>query len=63
MPAKLLMLVDKYGDNAEDMEKAGIEYASQQVRDLLESGVDGIHLYTMNKPQQVTEILKNVGKA
>ncbi|WP_027351959.1 methylenetetrahydrofolate reductase [NAD(P)H] [Desulfotomaculum nigrificans] len=63
MPAKLLMLVDKFGDNNEDMEKAGLEYASEQVRDLLESGVEGIHLYTMNKPQQITQILKNVGLA
>lgn len=62
MPAKLLIMVDKYGDNNEDMEKAGIEYASEQVQDLLENGVDGIHLYTMNKPQQITEILKNVGR-
>lgn len=63
MPAKLLILVDKYGDNPEDMEKAGIEYASQQVQDLLDNGVDGIHLYTMNKCQQITQILKNVGRA
>lgn len=63
MPAKLLMLVDKYGENPEDMEKAGIEYASEQVQDLLANDIAGIHLYTMNKPQQITEILKNVGKA
>ncbi|AEG59830.1 methylenetetrahydrofolate reductase [NAD(P)H] [Desulforamulus ruminis] len=63
MPAKLLMLVDQYGDNQEDMEKAGIEYASRQVEDLLRNGAEGIHLYTMNKPQQITEIVKNVGLA
>jgi len=63
MPAKLLMVVDKYGDNNEDMEKAGIEYASRQVQDLLDNGVEGVHLYTMNKPQQITEILRNVGIA
>lgn len=63
MPAKLLMMVDKFGDNNEDMEKAGIEYASRQVQDLLDNGVEGIHLYTMNKPQQITQILQNVGRA
>ena len=63
MPAKLLMMVEKYGENAEDMEKAGLEYASEQVQDLLNNGIEGIHLYTMNKPKQITEILKNVGKA
>lgn len=63
MPAKLLMMVDKYGDNNEDMEKAGIEFASRQVQDLMDNGVEGVHLYTMNKPRQITEILRNVGKA
>lgn len=61
IPAPLLKLVDKYENDADGMEKAGIEYASTQVEDLLASGVSGIHLYTMNKPRQITEIVKNVG--
>ena len=32
MPAKLVLLLDKYG-NSSDMEKAGIEYASEQIQD------------------------------
>lgn len=63
MPAKLLLIVEKYGDNAADMEKAGIEYASRQVADLLANQVEGIHLYTMNKSRQVRQILTNVGLA
>lgn len=61
IPAKLVLLMDKYGDNAEDMRKAGIEYASIQIRDLVDNGVDGIHLLTMNRPKSSKEILKNVG--
>jgi len=61
IPAKLLKLVDKYENEPLDMEKAGIEYASQQVADLIENGVLGIHLYTMNKTKQISEIVKNVG--
>lgn len=61
MPAKMLILVDKYDNNPEDMEKAGIEYASQQVSDLLQNDVPGVHLYTMNKPDQITTIVKNTG--
>ncbi len=61
IPAKLLKLVDKYENNPNDMEKAGIEYASEQVADLITSKVPGIHLYTMNKAGQISEIVENVG--
>jgi methylenetetrahydrofolate reductase (NADPH) len=61
IPAKLLILVDKYDNDPEGMAKAGIEYASNQVEDLLASKVPGIHLYTMNKAREITEIVKNVG--
>jgi methylenetetrahydrofolate reductase (NADPH) len=61
IPAPLLKLVDKYENDPEGMGKAGIEYASRQVQDLLESGIPGIHLYTMNKYRQIAEIVNNVG--
>jgi len=61
MPGKLLQLVDKYEHAPEDMEKAGIEYASQQIDDLIKNKVPGVHLYTMNKWIQITEIVQNVG--
>ncbi len=59
--SELLKLLDKYGDLPEEMEKAGIEYASRQVEDLLTNGVPGIHMYTMNKSRQIKEIAKNAG--
>ncbi|NLL05680.1 MAG: methylenetetrahydrofolate reductase [NAD(P)H] [Clostridiaceae bacterium] len=61
IPAKLVLMMDKYCNNAEDMRKAGIEYASKQIRDLIDNGVDGIHLLTMNRPKSSKEILENVG--
>ena len=61
MPAKLVLLLDKYG-NSSDMEKAGIEYASEQIQDLLASGVDGVHINTMNRVGATREILHNIGK-
>ncbi|ABN51340.1 MAG TPA: methylenetetrahydrofolate reductase [NAD(P)H] [Hungateiclostridium thermocellum] len=61
IPAKLVIMMDKYGDNDEDMRKAGIEYASNQIRDLIDNGVDGIHLLTMNRPKSTREILTNIG--
>lgn len=38
------------------MRKAGIDYAVRQILDLKERGVDGIHIYSMNKLKTTTEI-------
>lgn len=56
IPARLVLMMDKYQNDPEDMRKAGIEYASRQIRELVEEGVDGIHLYTMNRPRSTGEI-------
>ncbi len=61
IPAKLQNIMDRYGDNDKDMQKAGIDYASSQISELLEQGVDGIHLYTMNKSNLAKKIFKNTG--
>lgn len=56
VPKELADLIATYGDNKEDMRKAGIDYAVRQIRDLKEHGVDGIHLYSMNKVKTTAEI-------
>lgn len=61
LPANLVIMMDKYGSNDEDMRKAGIEYASKQISDLVRNGADGIHLLTMNRPKSSKEILENAG--
>jgi len=60
VPQALSNLVAKYADKPEDMRKAGIEYATKQIEDLIANGVDGIHLYTMNKAATACEITKNI---
>ncbi len=49
VPPSLSNIIAKYGSNPDDMKKAGIEYAVSQINDLKQNGVDGIHIYTMNK--------------
>ena len=58
VPTALSSIIAKYGDNPEDMRKAGIEYAINQIINLKQNGVDGIHLYTMNKADITREIHK-----
>ena len=56
VPKKLSNLIAKYGEDPEGMKKAGTEYAIDQVTDLINHGVDGIHIYSMNKSDVTTEI-------
>ena len=61
IPERLAGILAKYGGHPADMEQAGIEYACEQIRDLVAQGVAGIHLYTMNKPLQAKRILQQSG--
>ncbi|KAA8818195.1 methylenetetrahydrofolate reductase [NAD(P)H] [Bifidobacterium vespertilionis] len=61
IPAKLNRILDKWADNPEALRAAGINYASDQITDLVAHGVDGIHLYTMNHPGGTRRIWQNVG--
>lgn len=60
IPKAFADMVARYGDSPEDMRKAGIDYAIRQIIDLKQNGVDGIHIYTMNKPRMAAEIMAAV---
>ena len=60
VPKKLADIIATYGDNAEDMRKAGIDFAISQILDLNAHGVHNIHLYSMNKPKTTAEIVKGI---
>ncbi len=60
LPSRVIRFLVKHENNPEALRKAGIEYAAEQVADLIDNGVDGIHLYTMNQPEIAKEILKRV---
>lgn len=57
IPKRLSDLVATYGESPEDMRKAGIDYTIRQILDLQENGVNGIHLYTMNRAKMAAEIM------
>lgn len=60
IPKAFSDLVAKYGNDPEDMRKAGIDYAIRQILDLKEYGADGIHIYSMNKPKTTAEIVNAI---
>jgi methylenetetrahydrofolate reductase (NADPH) len=60
VPNELTVIIEKYRDKPVDMEKAGMDFAIQQIEDLIHNGVDGIHLYTMNRARQSRFIFDQV---
>ena len=60
IPKAFSDLIATYGDNPEDMRKAGIDYAIRQIIDLRANGANDIHLYTMNKPKMAAEIVNGI---
>ncbi len=62
LPQKFVRMVTKYEHRPEALIDAGIAYAADQIADLLSSGVDGIHLYTMNNPYVARKITDMIGK-
>ena len=60
VPKKLADICARYGESPEDMRKAGIEYAVNQIRDLKRCGMGHIHIYCMNKPQMTKVICESI---
>ncbi|CUQ08226.1 methylenetetrahydrofolate reductase [NAD(P)H] [Clostridium baratii] len=60
IPLKFKKIMEKYEYDSEALREAGIAYAIEQIIDLASSGVDGIHLYTMNNPYVARRIKENI---
>ena len=62
IPQVLIDLLADKSHSPKETELIGIEYAVRQINELVENGIDGIHLYTMNKVGQAKEIFKQIGR-
>ena len=60
-PAPLLRAVERIKDNNEQVAELGMHWATEQIRDLLDHQVRGIHLYTLNKSKASLRICKTLG--
>lgn len=49
LPAPVIKILARYEDDPASLREAGIEYACRQLEDLAAHGVDGLHVYTMNR--------------
>lgn len=60
LPHEFTKMIGLYENDPEELYQHGIDYAVMQIRDLLEHGVDGIHLYTMNNPDVSLAIYEKI---
>lgn len=56
LPSRFKAIVDRFGDDPAAMKQAGVAYATEQIIDLIANGVNGIHVYSMNKPDVAQKI-------
>ncbi len=59
-PARLLKALNRASDDT-SFENVGIHWATEQVLDLLDHGVRGIHFYTFNRAKAVLRIYNSLG--
>ena len=58
---EIISTLEKLGDDDEAVSQFGIDYATRQCEDLIASGVEGIHFYTLNKSRATIEVVQNLG--
>lgn len=62
LPPGLRAMVEKFADKPAALQQAGINYATGQIIDLVANGFNHIHIYTMNKPEIIGGIMKNMSE-
>ncbi|MDQ8179283.1 methylenetetrahydrofolate reductase [NAD(P)H] [Pelagicoccus sp. SDUM812005] len=57
LPAELEKHLNDAGDNADLVRQIGIRWATEQIQDLIEAGLPGVHLYALNRSDVATELM------
>ncbi len=60
LPHDFTKMISLYENEPDKLFEAGIEYAVDQIRDLIISGADGVHLYTMNNPKVALKVYEKI---
>ena len=60
LPASLDRQLERFVDDDDAARELGVEYATQQVRELWDNGVAGVHFYVLNRSYSVSKILQNL---
>ena len=60
IPRNFLDKIEKHQDDSDYVRELGIEFAAAQCVELINSGVKGLHFYTLNKSRAVCGILSSI---
>lgn len=60
LPQKFLAIVDRFASDPVSMRQAGVAYCAGQIIDLLANGVGHIHIYAMNRPDVLADIMRQL---
>lgn len=60
LPTRFKQDLDRCGDDVQQQFDVGIRYATEQVQELIEQGVPGIHFYVLNKSEATGTILASL---
>ena len=63
LPADLVKELEAREDDDNAVKEFGIEFATNQVKELLDRGAPGVHFYTLNKAYSTAKIMNNLGLA
>ena len=60
LPSEFTRMISRWQDDPDSLYEAGIEYAVKQLRDLIEGGADGVHLYAMNDANVAAKVYDGI---
>lgn len=60
LPSDFTRMISRWQDDPAALYDAGIDYAVRQLRDLIEGGADGIHLYAMNDAAVAQKVYEGI---
>ncbi len=61
IPAEVAALVGRYGDSEESFRAAGHAFTVSLVKRFLQEGASGVHLYTLNRYEDVADVVFDAG--
>ena len=61
IPAEVAEIIGRYGDDPAEFKKAGKEYTINLIYKYINLGIDGLHIYSLNKYKDLAEIINDSG--
>ena len=61
IPRQLAEIIGRYGEDPEAFKQAGKEYTVRLLHAYMAAGAEGVHLYTLNRAPDITDIVHASG--